>query len=110
MRLDAGVTTCVVVPKSIEPVADPDLKGAIGKAFAAFLGLCKTGSEVDFVDWRGACEGAGLTPKGPKSDAFRGAFKRAKDGLVELGLIEIEDEKVVRLTEKGRNTMHVTAS
>ena len=47
---------------------------------------------------------------GAKSDAFRGAFKRAKDGLVELGLIEIEDERVVRLTEKGRNAMHVTAS
>ena len=45
-----------------------------------------------------------------KSDAFRGAFKRAKDGLVELGFIEIEDERVVRLTDEGRNAMHVTVS
>ena len=42
--------------------------------------------------------------------AFRNAFKHANDSLVGLGFIEIKDEKVVRLTEKGRNAMHVTPS
>ena len=42
--------------------------------------------------------------------AFRGAFKRALDGLEALGFIEIKDEKVVRLTGKGRNAVHVTPS
>ena len=53
---------------------------------------------------------ANLVMSAAKTDAFRDAFKRAKDGLVELGFIEIEDETVVRLTAKGRNAMHVTAS
>ena len=36
-----------------------------------------------------------------------GAFKRTKDGLFELGLIEIEDEMVARLTEKAvRDACH----
>ena len=47
---------------------------------------------------------------GGKERCVSRAFKRAKDGLIELGFIEIEDETVVRLTQKGRNAMHLTAS
>jgi hypothetical protein len=107
--LEAGVTTCVVVPKSIEAEASADLKGGIGKAFAALVGLLKGGTEADLGEWRGACESVGLT-EAVTPAAFRNAFKRAKDSLVALGFIEIKDEKVVRLTEKGRNAMHVTPS
>ena len=80
--------------------ASADLKGGIGKAFAALVGLLKGGSEADLGEWRGACESVGLT-EAVTHAAFRNAFKRATDSLVSQEFIEIKDEKVVHLTGKG---------
>ena len=99
--LEDGISTCVVAKQSLETTASEGLRGKPSVAFDALVAVLNNETEADYANWRRACEIAELTPQDPKSDAFRVAFKRAKDNLVTLGFLEIEDEKVVRLTEKG---------